>query len=184
MYRRERYRFRFWRGVIGDDVLARSQSERSLFPRVRRASRVTTLPARASRRASSSRASWATTSKRPAVAAKASASARAASTVSVEAVSELADRRNLASLVVVLRRLRRGIFATIGDVWHVRLNGFDSRQLHKVFSRDQAFPDLVSTMSPKIGAAPSFGRPSSRRMAVSRAAGDRCMYRSVVARSS
>jgi hypothetical protein len=72
------------------------------------------------------------------------------------------------------------------SLWELgnQIGEFDSRQLHAFFSRDLGSQAPVSTMSPKIGAVPSpavagsagsVGRPSSRRMAVSRAAGDRCM---------
>jgi len=48
--------------------------------------------------------------------------------------------------------------------------------------RNQAPRAFVSTMAPKMVASPAL--LSRRRIALSRAAGDRCMYRIVVFRSS
>lgn len=60
--------------------------------------------------------------------------------------------------------------------------GFETRVPLQDLPRNQAPRAFVSTMAPKMVASPAL--LSRRRIALSRAAGDRCMYRIVVFRSS
>jgi hypothetical protein len=90
------------------------------------------LLARPSRRASSSRASWATTSKRPAAAAAARA---LASAPRLRRRLKQAPRGATPKPRVAWSRLAscpKGVFATIGDAWRGRVIRFESRQLQAI----------------------------------------------------